>query len=135
MDTPDDAPRWATKIAALLREDLQPWQALDVTAFLVSGTTATGPELIGEPYEDADGTPYLPMLRRPGLVLAGAADLLGTARTRALDRGCGPPSSPPTSSPPPVTCGTGQPCARWRARGWTWSGWRCTARGTPSTRS
>ena len=90
MDNPDEAPRWATKIAVLLREDLQPWQALNVTAFLVSGITATGPELIGEPYEDADGTPYLPMLRQPVLVLAGPADLLGTARTRALDRGLRP---------------------------------------------
>lgn len=90
MDTPDEAPRWATKIAVLLRENLQPWQALNVTAFLVSGITATGPELVGEPYEDADGMPYLPMLRQPVLVLAGPADLLGTARTRALDRGLRP---------------------------------------------
>ena len=87
MDTPDELPRWATKIAVLLRSDLAPWQALNVTAFLVSGITATGPELVGEPYEDADGTGYLPMLRQPVLVLEGTADLLGTARTRALDRG------------------------------------------------
>ncbi|MCZ2807432.1 DUF2000 domain-containing protein [Modestobacter sp. VKM Ac-2983] len=90
MDTPDEAPRWATKIAVLLREDLAPWQALNVTAFLVSGITATGPELVGEPYEDADGTGYLPMLRQPVLVLAGSAELLRTARTRALERSLTP---------------------------------------------
>ena len=90
MDTADELPRWTTKIAVLLREDLQPWQALNVTAFLVSGITATGTELVGEPYEDADGTGYLPMLRQPVLVLAGAGDLLRTARTRALDRGLTP---------------------------------------------
>jgi hypothetical protein len=90
MDTPAEAPRWATKIAVLLREDLQPWQSLNVTSFLVSGIVATGPELIGEPYEDADGTGYLPMIRQPVLVLAGTGELLRTARTRALDRALTP---------------------------------------------
>jgi len=90
MTTPDEAPRWATKIAVLLREDLAPWQSLNVTSFLVSGIVATGPELVGEPYEDADGTGYLPMIRQPVLVLAGSAELLRTARSRALDRGLTP---------------------------------------------
>ncbi len=49
-----------TKIAVLLREDLEPWQRLNVTAFLVSGLGTQLPEVVGEPYEDADGTPYLP---------------------------------------------------------------------------
>ena len=61
-----------------------------MTSFLVSGITATGPELVGEPYEDADGCRYLPMLRQPVLVLAGTGELLRTARTRALDRGLTP---------------------------------------------
>jgi hypothetical protein len=86
MDTADQLPRWATKIAVLLRADLAPWQALNVTSFLVSGITASEPELIGEPYEDADGTGYLPMIRQPVLVLAGTGELLRTARTRALER-------------------------------------------------
>ena len=90
MDPTDEQPRWATKIAVLLRSDLAPWQALNVTAFLVSGIAGTGPELIGEPYEDADGTSYLPMLRQPVLVLTGPAELLASARTRALDRGLRP---------------------------------------------
>jgi len=90
MSTLDEAPRWATKIAVLLRADLAPWQALNVTSFLVSGIVATGPELVGEPYEDADGTGYLPMIRQPVLVLAGSGELLRTARTRALDRGLTP---------------------------------------------
>lgn len=42
-----------TKIAVLLREDLEPWQRLNVTAFLVSGLGTTVPEVIGEPYEEA----------------------------------------------------------------------------------
>ncbi len=89
MDTAEP-PRWTTKIAVLLREDLQPWQALNVTAFLVSGITATGPGLVGEPYADADGTGYLPMLRQPVLVLAGPGELLRTARTRAVERALTP---------------------------------------------
>jgi hypothetical protein len=90
MTSPDELPRWATKIAVLLREDLAPWQALNVTSFLVSGIVATGPELVGEPYEDADGTRYLPMIRQPVLVLEGPGELLATARTRALERSLTP---------------------------------------------
>ena len=87
MDTSAETPRWATKIAVLLREDLQPWQALNVTAFLASGIAATDPALVGEPYRDADGTGYLPMFRQPVLVLEGDAALLTLARERALARG------------------------------------------------
>lgn len=79
--------RFATKIAVLLRDDLQSWQRLNVTAFLVSGIAGTMPELIGEPYEDADGTEYLPMFRQPVLVFAGDRDVLANAHRRALDRG------------------------------------------------
>jgi hypothetical protein len=81
------AVRFDTKIAVLLREDLQPWQALNVTAFLASGIAGTSPALVGEPYTDADGTAYLPMFRQPVLVLEGDAALLATARERALARG------------------------------------------------
>ncbi len=73
MDPAQPAVRWPTKIAVLLREDLASWQALNVTAFLSSGIAATLPELIGEPYADADGTAYLPMFRQPVLVLIGPA--------------------------------------------------------------
>jgi hypothetical protein len=86
-DTPDAGPPWATKIAVLLRDGLLPWQELNVTAFLASAVAAAVPELIGRPYEDADGTRYLPMLRQPVLVLTGSAEVLARARTRALERG------------------------------------------------
>jgi hypothetical protein len=78
--------RFDTKIAVLLRDDLLTWQRLNVTAFLVSGLAATRPELIGEPYEDADGTPYLPMFRQPVLVLEGSKEVLTTAHQRAVAR-------------------------------------------------
>ena len=82
--------RFDTKIAVLLRDDLAAWQRLNVTAFLVSGIAGTRPETIGQPYADADGTPYLPMFRQPVMVFAGAAALLTAARERALRRGLTP---------------------------------------------
>lgn len=78
--------RFDTKIAVLLREDLEPWQRLNVTAFLVSGLGATVPEVIGEPYEDADGVSYLPMFRQPVLVFEGSKETLKAAHGRALSR-------------------------------------------------
>ena len=76
----------ATKIAVLLRDDLLPWQALNATAFLVSGLAGTRPQLVGEPYEDADGTRYLPMFGQPVLVLTGGKEILTAAHARALAR-------------------------------------------------
>ena len=53
---PDMTRSFDTKIAVLLRDDLASWQRLNVTAFLVSGIAHVTPELMGEPYADADGT-------------------------------------------------------------------------------
>lgn len=78
--------RFDTKIAVLRRDDLEPWQRLNVTAFLVSGLGATVPEVVGEPYEDADGTAYLPMFRRPVLVFEGGKETLKKAHERVLAR-------------------------------------------------
>ncbi|WP_067664571.1 DUF2000 domain-containing protein [Nocardia miyunensis] len=79
--------RFDTKIAVLLRDDLQTWQRLNVTAFLVSGLGTARPEVIGEPYEDADGNAYQSMFRQPVLVFEGAKETLRAAHTKALDRG------------------------------------------------
>ncbi|MGW2333202.1 DUF2000 family protein [Streptomyces sp. NPDC001685] len=78
--------RFDTKIAVLLREDLETWQRLNVTAFLVSGLGTRLPEVIGEPYEDADGVPYLPMFRQPVLVFEGTKETLAAAHARTLSR-------------------------------------------------
>lgn len=78
--------RFDTKIAVLLREDLAPWQRLNATAFLVSGLGSQLPEVIGEPYEDADGTPYLAMFRQPVLVFEATKEILTAAHGRALSR-------------------------------------------------
>jgi hypothetical protein len=78
--------RFDTKIAVLLRADLEPWQRLNVTAFLVSGLGSQVPEVIGEPYEDADGVGYLPMFRQPVLVFQGTKETLTAAHARVLSR-------------------------------------------------
>ncbi|MEU6659087.1 DUF2000 domain-containing protein [Streptomyces sp. NPDC046821] len=78
--------RFDTKIAVLLRDDLEPWQRLNVTAFLVSGLGTAAPEVIGAPYEDADDTAYLPMFRQPVLVFEGAGETLAKAHARAVSR-------------------------------------------------
>ncbi|MET7682666.1 DUF2000 domain-containing protein [Streptomyces sp. NPDC005423] len=78
--------RFDTKLVVLLRDDLETWQRLNVTSFLVSGLGTQIPEVIGEPYEDADGVPYLPMFRQPVLVFEGSKETLTAAHTRALSR-------------------------------------------------
>jgi len=78
--------RFDTKIAIVLRDDLETWQRLNVTAFLASGIAAN-PELLGEPYTDADGTLYTPMFRQPVLVFSGDKAVLTAAHERAVARG------------------------------------------------
>lgn len=75
-----------TKIAVLVRDDLATWQRLNLTAFLVSGVAHEWPQLVGEPYADADGTGYLAMLGQPVLVFEADAATLKVAHGRALRR-------------------------------------------------
>jgi hypothetical protein len=85
--SPDAAPvRFDTKLAVVLRDDLEVWQRLNVTAFLVSGISQRVPEVIGEPYADADGTRYLPMFRQPVLVFEAGKETLSAAAGRAVSR-------------------------------------------------
>jgi hypothetical protein len=79
-------PPFAAKTAVLVRDDLESWQRLNVTAFLVSGITAAYPELVGAPYQDADGQHYLKLLGIPVLVFEGTSDVLTAARRRAIQR-------------------------------------------------
>ena len=78
--------RFDTKIAIVLRDDLEPWQRLNVTAFLSSGIAAAYPGIIGEPYADADGTPYLAMFGQPVLVMEGSKEVMTAAHERCLRR-------------------------------------------------
>jgi hypothetical protein len=79
-------PPFDTKVALLVRDDLETWQRLNVTAFLSSGIAAANPQLVGEPYADADDQSYLPLLGIPVLVFEGSKENLVAARERALRR-------------------------------------------------
>src|SRR5258706_16426730 len=72
-----------TKIAVVIRTDLEPWQKLNVASFLTSGIAAAFPQCIGEPYEDGSGTKYLSLIGQPTLI--SGADR--SALPRALERG------------------------------------------------
>ena len=75
-----------TKIAIVLREDLAVWQKLNVTAFLTSGIVGATPGLLGEPYEDAAGNTYNPLLVQPVIVLGADAATLQAVYRRAMER-------------------------------------------------
>lgn len=75
-----------SKVAVVLREDLQIWQKLNVTAFTVSGIAGTVGDIMGDPYEDGAGNQYLPMLRQPVLVFAADADQIQRAYEQAMKR-------------------------------------------------
>jgi hypothetical protein len=87
MDSDNEPVRFDTKIAVLLRDDLEVWQRLNVASFLVSGIGQRDPEVIGERYADADGTEYLPMFRQPVLIFEGSKEILTKAHERAISRG------------------------------------------------
>jgi hypothetical protein len=73
-----------TKIAIVVREDLATWQKLNVTAFLTGGVVGASPELIGEPYEDAQGNRYNALAIQPMIVLSADAGTLTAIYRRAM---------------------------------------------------
>ena len=79
-----------TKIALVIRRDLQPWQLMNVSAFLASGIAAEHPECVGEPYQDGSGTPYLRLIGQPILVYGADGAGLARALDRALSRSVRP---------------------------------------------
>ncbi|MBC07300.1 DUF2000 family protein [Thalassospira sp.] len=76
-----------TKVALILRNDLETWQSLNVTAFLMSGIVAQTPDIIGAPYIDANQNVYNPLSRQPAIVLAADGDTITKIHQRALNRG------------------------------------------------
>ena len=79
-----------TKIAIVIRTDLQAWQKLNVAAFLTSGIAAAFPDCIGEPYEDASDTKYLSLIGQPILIYGADGPALSRALDRALTRNVKP---------------------------------------------
>jgi hypothetical protein len=79
-----------TKIAVIIRTDLEAWQKLNVAAFLAGGIAAAFPEGVGEPYEDGSGTQYLSLIGQPILIYGADRAALTRALERALARGVKP---------------------------------------------
>ena len=79
-----------TKIAVVIRTDLEAWQKLNVAAFLTSGIAAAFPECIGEPYADGSGTQYLSLIGQPILIYGADRPQLSRALERALARNVKP---------------------------------------------
>jgi len=79
-----------TKIAVVVRTDLEVWQKLNVTAFLAGGIAASFPACIGEAYEDSSGTQYLSLIGQPILIYGADRAALTRALERALARNVKP---------------------------------------------
>jgi hypothetical protein len=79
-----------TKIAVVVRTDLEVWQKLNVASFLTSGIVAAFPECIGEPYQDGSGTQYLSLIGQPILIYGADRPALTRALERALARNVKP---------------------------------------------
>ena len=79
-----------TKIAIVVRTDLETWQKLNVASFLAGGIAAAFAECIGQPYEDGSATPYLALIGQPILIYGGDRGALARALERALARNVRP---------------------------------------------
>ena len=79
-----------TKIAIVIRTDLEAWQKLNVASFLAGGIAAAFPECIGEAYEDGSGTKYLSLIGQPILIYGADRAALSRALERALARNVTP---------------------------------------------
>lgn len=74
-----------TKIKIVLRNDLEAWQELNITAFLMSGIAGTQ-NIIGQPYIDADGVEYLPMSQQPIMIHSASGEQMKDLLKKALTK-------------------------------------------------
>jgi hypothetical protein len=79
-----------TKIAVVVRSDLESWQKLNVASFLAGGIAAAFPECIGDAYEDGSGTKYLSLIGQPILIYGADGPALSRSLERALARNITP---------------------------------------------
>ncbi|ASV85600.1 hypothetical protein CES85_0819 [Ochrobactrum quorumnocens] len=76
-----------TKFTIVLRDDLAPWQELNVTAFLASGIVSQHPDIIGEPYQDGAGNTYNALSIQPVVVMSADAAQMHKIHVKSLERG------------------------------------------------
>ncbi|HLG84881.1 MAG TPA: DUF2000 family protein [Bradyrhizobium sp.] len=79
-----------TKIAIVIRTELEAWQKLNVASFLAGGIAAAFPECVGAPYEDGSSTTYLALIGQPILIYGADRAALSRALERALSRNVTP---------------------------------------------
>ena len=79
-----------TKIAIVIRTDLEAWQKLNVASFLAGGIAAAFPDCVGDPYEDGSTTQYLSLIGQPILIYGADRAALSRALERALARNVKP---------------------------------------------
>ena len=81
-----DTMRFDTKIVVVVRDDLENWQRLNVTAFLASGIAAN-PDLHGTErhHQEAKGDESVDVAHRK--VMEGDKNVVAAARERAVRRG------------------------------------------------
>ncbi len=75
-----------TKIALVLRDDLQIWQWLNVCAFLTSGVVGQHRNLIGEDYFDKDGNVFNGLSKQPMIILSAPSSVMKKIHGKALSR-------------------------------------------------
>ena len=75
-----------TKVALVIRHNLEAWQKRNVAAFLASGIAAAFPECVGAPYADKSGTNYHALIGQPILIYGADRPALSRALERALAR-------------------------------------------------
>lgn len=76
-----------TKFTIVLRENLAPWQELNVTAFLASGIAHQHQQIIGEPYRDGAGNVYNALPIQPVVIMSADQDLMRKIHLKSLERG------------------------------------------------
>ncbi|MGH1516470.1 DUF2000 family protein [Chryseobacterium sp. JK1] len=75
------------KVAVVIKDDLLPWQKLNVVAFLAGSIAIEFPETHGEKFITADHKTFLPFIKHPTLVYkAESSEKLQRAFQRAKDR-------------------------------------------------
>lgn len=76
----------STKIVIVLNTNLAPWQCANVTAGLMGGIASKEVLLVHEPYTDASGREYLPLLSQPAFIFEATALELKRTYDRAVSR-------------------------------------------------
>jgi len=75
------------KVAIIIKDDLLPWQKLNVVSFLAGSIAIEFPETHGEKFITADHEEYLAFIKHPTLIYkADNAEKLQRAFRRAKDR-------------------------------------------------